>query len=45
MMVGSEAYADPDDVADKVYGLWDTMGDGETVVLTKWGSRKQGIAV
>ena len=45
MMVGSEAYADPDDVADKVYGLWDTWGNGETVVLTKWGGQDRGAAV
>ena len=44
MMVGSEAYADPDDVADKVYGLWDTLGNGETVVLTKWGGQDRGAA-
>lgn len=35
--VGSTVYADPDDVADAVYRLWDTLGDGETVTLTKWG--------
>ena len=45
MMVGSEAYADPDDVADKVYGLWDTLWNGETVVLTKWGGQDRGAAV
>ena len=45
MMVGSEAYADPDDVADKVYSLWDTLKNGETVVLTKWGGRDRGVAV
>lgn len=37
MMIGGKMYADPDDVADTVYGLWDTLQDGETVVLTKWG--------
>ncbi len=45
MMVGCDVYADPDDVADKVYSLWDTLGDGEAVVLTKWGGVKQGAAV
>lgn len=45
MMVGGIAYADPDDVADVVYGLWDTLADGETMVLTKWGGRKQGAAL
>lgn len=45
MMVGSTVYVDPDDVADKVYGLWDTLQDGETVVLTKWGSGKPGVSV
>lgn len=41
MMVGGMVYADPDDVADMVYGLWDTLSDGETVVLTKWGGKKR----
>ena len=45
MMVGSETYADPDDVADKVYSLWDTLKDGETVVLTKWGGQDRGVVV
>lgn len=45
MMVGSETYADPDDVADKVYSLWDTLKIGETVVLTKWGGQDRGVAV
>ena len=45
MMVGSETYADPDDVADKVYSLWDTLKNGETVVLTKWGGQDRGAAV
>lgn len=44
MMVGGTTYADPDDVVDAVYGLWDTMMDGETVVLTKWGGRMRGAA-
>lgn len=41
MMVGSTACTDPDDVADAVYGLWDSLQDGETVVLTKWGGAGQ----
>lgn len=45
MMVGSETYADPDDVADKVYSLWDTLKNGETVVLTKWGGQDRDVAV
>lgn len=45
MMVGSETYADPDDVADKVYSLWDTLKNGETVVLTKWGGQDRSVAV
>lgn len=45
MMVGSTAYADPDDVADIVYGLWESLSDGDTVVLTKWGGITQGAAV
>ena len=39
MTVGGTAYADPDDAADAVYRLWDTLEDGGTVTLTKWGSR------
>ena len=42
MLVGGTAYADPDDVVDMVYDLWDTMRDGETVVLTKWGGLETG---
>lgn len=45
MMVGGTVYADPDDVVDAVYGLWETMGDGETVLLRKWGGRNRGAAV
>lgn len=38
MAVGGVVYTDPDDVADAAYRLWETLGDGDTVVLTKWGS-------
>ena len=41
MVVGDMVYTDPDDVADAVYGLWDTMKDGDTVVLKKWGGERQ----
>lgn len=44
MMVGGTAYTDPDDVADIAYELWDTLADGESMVMTKWGGRKQGTA-
>lgn len=44
MMVGGRVYADPDDVADTVYGLWDSLGDGETVVLTKWGGPNRSVS-
>ena len=37
MAVGGTVYTDPDNVADAVYNLWDTMKDGETVVLAKYG--------
>lgn len=43
MMVGGTAYADPDDVADVVYGLWESLSDGDTVVLTKWGGTESGV--
>lgn len=42
MMVGDTPFSDPDDVADKVYALWDDLKDGESLVLTKWGSRHAG---
>lgn len=41
MLIGNTAYTDPDNVADAVYSLWDTMRDGETVVLTKWGGQTE----
>lgn len=41
-MVGGTPYADPDDVADRVYALWDTLKNGETMVLTKWGGAYAG---
>ena len=45
MMIGGSAYIDPDDVADAVYSLWDTLRDGETVVLTKWGGMSRRASV
>lgn len=36
--IGGKVYLDPDDAADAVYRLWETMGDGESVELTKWGA-------
>lgn len=39
MLIGGTAYTDPDDVADAVYDLWETMRSGQTVVLTKWGDQ------
>jgi len=42
MMVGGTPYADPDDVADRVYALWDSLKSGETMVLTKWGGGYAG---
>lgn len=44
VLVGAKAYTGPDDVANAVYGLWDAMRDGETVVLTKWGGSGEGVA-
>lgn len=41
MTVGGTVYTDPDDVADVAYRLWETLGDGETVVLTKWGGHRK----
>lgn len=37
MLVGGKVFSNPDDVADMIYELWDTMRGSETVVLTKWG--------
>ncbi|MCM1027397.1 MAG: DUF3846 domain-containing protein [Roseburia sp.] len=31
-------YADPDDAADAIYRLWETLGDGGSVTLTKYGT-------
>ena len=45
MAVRDEVYSDPDDVADAVYSLWESMGDGEMVVLTKMGGRKKEYGV
>lgn len=42
MVVGDIPFSDPDDVADKVYALWDDLKDGESLVLTKWGGRYAG---
>ena len=38
MEIGGELYSDPDDVADAAYQLWETLADGESVTITKWGS-------
>lgn len=43
MMAGGTVFADPDDVVEMVYGLWDTMQNGETVVLTKWGGTRGSL--
>ena len=37
MTVGEAAYADPDEAAEAVYSLWDTLKDGESITVTKWG--------
>lgn len=42
MVVGDTPFSDPDDVADKVYTLWDDLKDGESMVLTKRGGRHAG---
>lgn len=42
MTVGDTTFSDPDDVADRVYALWDDLKDGESLVLTKWGGRYAG---
>lgn len=44
MALGGSIYADPDDAVDAFYNLWDTMKDGESITLTKWGGRGRGIA-
>lgn len=36
--IGGEVYSDPDDAADAVYRLWETLVDRESVKLTKWGA-------
>lgn len=37
MLVGDKALSDPDDVADMAYQLWDSLKDGQSVVLKKCG--------
>lgn len=44
MAVGNSIYADPDDAVEAFYNLWDTMRDGESVTLTKWGGKGKGAA-
>jgi len=43
MTVGSTVFSAPDDVADKVYSLWDSMKNGESIVLTKWGGADRSV--
>lgn len=38
MEINGAFYSDPDDAADAVYRLWETLGDGGSVVLTKHGA-------
>lgn len=38
MEIGGAVYSDPDDAADAVYRLWETLGDGRGVALTKYGT-------
>lgn len=42
MEIGGVLYSDPDDAADAVYKLWETLGDGERVALTKHGMAQPG---
>ena len=42
MEIGGTFYSDPDDAADAVYKLWETLGDGERVALTKHGMAQPG---
>lgn len=38
MEIGGTFYSDPDDAADAVYRLWETLGDGSGAALTKYGT-------
>ncbi len=38
MEIGGVLYSDPDDAADAVYRLWETLGDGGGAALTKHGT-------
>lgn len=38
MKIGGRFYSDPDDAADAVYRLWETLEDGKGVALTKYGT-------
>lgn len=37
MMIDGRTYINPNDAAKRIYGLWDSLKDGESVLLTKWG--------
>ena len=45
MKVGEQIFSDQDDVADAVYKLWDTMTDGEKILLAKIGGKIRKEAV
>ncbi len=38
MEIGGTFYSDPDDAADAVYRLWETLGDGSGATLKKYGT-------
>lgn len=40
--IGGAVYADPDDAADAVYSLWETMGNGESLAIMKYGAARDG---
>lgn len=42
MEIGGVLYSDPDDAADAVYKLWETLGNGGRVALTKHGTPQPG---
>lgn len=43
MMIDGITYTHPNDAAKRIYGLWDTLKDGESAILTKWGGEGADI--
>ena len=42
LMDGEVLFVSPEDLAKKAVDLWDSLQEGQSVVMTKWGGRKRG---